>query len=324
MKQLTCEMCGSTDLLKQEGVFVCQTCGTKYSVEEAKKMMIEGTVQVEGTVKTKESDFVIRAGVLEKYNGESTKVIIPDSVKKIEMQAFKGLPIEEIVFPDDYPSVDMYACVTIGNGTTSIDYCSFKEFTNLISVILGNNIKNIGNSAFKGCTSLRNITIPNGVTSIGDWAFSGCSSLASIKIPSSVTSIGLRAFDGCSSLTSITIPDSVTSIDACAFVCCTGLTSITIPDSVTSIGQYAFADCKNLKSVVIPKGASIGTNVFNCCSKLEPTKLICESYSNTKIPKSSTFSNCGFVEKGYCANCAGKLEKKMFGKLVCPRCGMKY
>lgn len=51
MKPLTCEMCGSTNLLKQDGVFVCQSCGTKYSVEEAKKMMIEGTVAVEGTVK---------------------------------------------------------------------------------------------------------------------------------------------------------------------------------------------------------------------------------------------------------------------------------
>ena len=49
MKRLTCEMCGSTDLLKQDGVFVCQTCGTKYSVEEAKKMMIEGTVDVSGS-----------------------------------------------------------------------------------------------------------------------------------------------------------------------------------------------------------------------------------------------------------------------------------
>ena len=39
MKQLICEMCGSTDLVKQEGVFVCQECGCKYSVEEAKKMM---------------------------------------------------------------------------------------------------------------------------------------------------------------------------------------------------------------------------------------------------------------------------------------------
>ena len=51
MKQLTCEMCGGIDLMKQDGVFVCQNCGTKYSVEEAKKMMIEGTVEVQGTVK---------------------------------------------------------------------------------------------------------------------------------------------------------------------------------------------------------------------------------------------------------------------------------
>lgn len=47
MKQLKCEMCGSTDVLKQEGVFVCQNCGTKYSAEDAKKMMIEGTVKID-------------------------------------------------------------------------------------------------------------------------------------------------------------------------------------------------------------------------------------------------------------------------------------
>ena len=58
MKRLTCEMCGGTDLIKQDGVFVCQNCGIKYSVEEAKKMMIEGTVEVQGTVKVDNSDFV--------------------------------------------------------------------------------------------------------------------------------------------------------------------------------------------------------------------------------------------------------------------------
>ena len=51
MKRLTCEMCGSTDLVKQDGVFVCQSCGCKYSLEEARKMMVEGTVEVTGTVK---------------------------------------------------------------------------------------------------------------------------------------------------------------------------------------------------------------------------------------------------------------------------------
>lgn len=34
MKQLTCEMCGGTDLMKQDGAFVCQNCGMKYSLEE--------------------------------------------------------------------------------------------------------------------------------------------------------------------------------------------------------------------------------------------------------------------------------------------------
>ena len=55
MKKLTCEMCGSTDLMKQDGVFICESCGTKYSVEEAKKMMIEGTVEIAGTIKVDDS-----------------------------------------------------------------------------------------------------------------------------------------------------------------------------------------------------------------------------------------------------------------------------
>ena len=52
MKQLTCEMCGSTDILKQDGIFVCQACGCKYSIEEAKKLLVEvgGVVNVQGTV----------------------------------------------------------------------------------------------------------------------------------------------------------------------------------------------------------------------------------------------------------------------------------
>lgn len=58
MKQLRCEMCGGTDMMKQDGVFVCQNCGMKYSIEEAKKMMIEGTVDVQGTVKVDNTAFV--------------------------------------------------------------------------------------------------------------------------------------------------------------------------------------------------------------------------------------------------------------------------
>ncbi len=41
MKRIVCELCESTNLIKQNGMFVCQSCGTKYSLEDAKKMMVE-------------------------------------------------------------------------------------------------------------------------------------------------------------------------------------------------------------------------------------------------------------------------------------------
>ena len=52
MKPLTCELCGSNDVVKQDGYFVCQHCNTKYSVEEAKRMMVEGKVEVDGVATT--------------------------------------------------------------------------------------------------------------------------------------------------------------------------------------------------------------------------------------------------------------------------------
>ncbi|MCH5211435.1 MAG: hypothetical protein J1G06_00305 [Oscillospiraceae bacterium] len=39
MERLTCEMCGSTDMVKESEVFVCQRCGTKYSAENSQKII---------------------------------------------------------------------------------------------------------------------------------------------------------------------------------------------------------------------------------------------------------------------------------------------
>ena len=78
MKQLTCEMCGGTDLIKQDGAFVCQNCGMKYSVEEAKKMMIEGTVDVQGTVKVDNSAFV------QKYLSNARRALDKEDWEEVE------------------------------------------------------------------------------------------------------------------------------------------------------------------------------------------------------------------------------------------------
>ena len=61
MKAIQCELCGSNDLVKQNGVYVCQYCGTQYTIEEAKNLLrtAEGGIDVSGsTVKVDNSGFV--------------------------------------------------------------------------------------------------------------------------------------------------------------------------------------------------------------------------------------------------------------------------
>jgi len=41
MKAMVCELCGSNDFVKQDGMYACQSCGTKFTVEEARKLFID-------------------------------------------------------------------------------------------------------------------------------------------------------------------------------------------------------------------------------------------------------------------------------------------
>ena len=38
---LKCEMCSSNQIVKENGYYVCKSCGTQYSIDEAKKLLIE-------------------------------------------------------------------------------------------------------------------------------------------------------------------------------------------------------------------------------------------------------------------------------------------
>ena len=50
MRAIKCEICGGTDIIKQDGLFVCQYCGAKYSPEEVRKLA--GTVRIDRTGET--------------------------------------------------------------------------------------------------------------------------------------------------------------------------------------------------------------------------------------------------------------------------------
>lgn len=104
------------------------------------------------------NDFlVVGDGILISYKGNSSKVTIPENVKKIGANVFEG-------------------------------------HTEIVSVNIPYKVEEIGEEAFKGCTSLRSISGGNYIEKICDRAFLNCP-LESIRIPESVRSIGLRAFD---------------------------------------------------------------------------------------------------------------------------------
>ena len=234
-------------------------------------------------------DFVIENGVLMKYTGNETNVVIPEGVTSIGGWAFSRCTgLTNIEIPDS---------------VTSIGDNAFRDCENLTSITIPDSVTSIGGYAFRGCTSLTSITIPDSVTSIGIFAFSGCSGLESIVvdednpvydsrngcnaiietktnkliagcsntlIPNSVTSIGDNAFEYCIGLTSVTIPDSVTSIGWHAFYGCSGLTHLTIPDSVCEIDDAAFSHCTGLTAVNISSNLkTIHENLFYYCTALK-------------------------------------------------------
>ena len=129
MKQLTCEMCGSTDVIKQNGVFVCQSCGTKYSVEEAKRMIFEGAIEVQGTVKVDNSAFV------EKYLANARRAKQKEDWEEVE----KYYNMVEQTAPENIEAVFYSSYAKARSSLQSDDYfkqkASFEVLGNSISII---------------------------------------------------------------------------------------------------------------------------------------------------------------------------------------------
>ncbi|HET6559380.1 MAG TPA: leucine-rich repeat protein, partial [Prolixibacteraceae bacterium] len=154
----------------------------------------------------------------------------------------------------------------------STDY-SFRNMTNLTSIILPSTTTMLGSNAFEGCTSLTNIVIPSSVISINDYVFKDCKSLTSITIPSSVVDLGYGLFSGCSSLASVELPEGIITLGG-TFEECTSLRNIKLPVSLKEIGSETFLNCSSLTGIEIPSMVtSIGSAAFSGCTALSAASL---------------------------------------------------
>lgn len=243
---------------------------------------------------TADSGFEIENGVLKSYTGPGGKVVIPNSVKEIGSYAFH--------------SRDDITDISIPNTVKKIDINAFR-CDSLTSITIPASVTEIGDPIIenpnltRGCSKVAEINVdPDNriFTSKDGVLFSKDMSqliecptgkMGTYAIPDGVKRIYDRAFWMCTGLTNITIPDSVAKIGFWAFAE-TSIEGITIPDSVIEIRQGAFTGCKNLTSITIPASVTeVGGLQFQSCSALreinvDPDNPACASVDGVLYSKS--------------------------------------
>ncbi len=229
------------------------------------------------------------------YLSGLTSVVIPDSVTRIEENAFaqveltvdgtrlvpnKGIStIKEIIFEGNKPSMDE----TSFYGINELQICYYTNTTGWTNTIrnrdndkviyfitpleilpFNNNNYTTSQTPTPTLTAINNI-LPSGIIYIPYFA--------------NINTIdGNTSTDVCKSIIqfgedynyNITIPQTITSINSCAFKNALGLTSINFksPSYISNIGENAFNNT-GLENITIPKSiVSLGKFCFDSSSKL--------------------------------------------------------
>lgn len=193
-------------------------------------------------LRQEKGDFEITPdGVLKKYRGKDTDVVIPDRIREIGDAAFVDMKgVERMIMEEeDYDAPEMVT-LTIPDSVTKIRGYAFAYCLNLEEVNLPDSVASIGDRAFEGCESLKEIRLPSGLHEIEDYTFFLCENLRSVIIPEGVRKIGEGAFRDCD-LKRVVLPEGLESIGKEAFLGCE-LRKVVIPESVTEIGEDAFPE----------------------------------------------------------------------------------
>lgn len=151
------------------------------------------------------------------FNPSLKTINLPNSLKRIEPNAFEGCGLEgDLVIPG------------------YIEYLGD-------SIFLGN--KNLNGT----------LTIEEGIKEIPMLCFTRCNFSGHLEIPKSVVKIGLNAFRGNENLTSLKLNEGLKFIDDYAFEECSSLTGeLTIPRTVNVVGESIF-NLTNFSKIYVPK-----------------------------------------------------------------------
>lgn len=199
------------------------------------------------------------------YKCESLKnITLPTNLVKMSGTAtFQGcMELESITLPS------ALKFDTLSNHST------FRDCTNLKTIVNNATWTVIPNQMFNGCTALEAFTIPATVTEIGQTVFNNCP-ITTITIPASVTKIGSSAFKG-TQITTLTIPATVDNIGGTLYtVPKTGnkLKTLTIEGNPTTISDNAFKGVTSIETVNLPLLEKTGVSMFEGCTGITSVSM---------------------------------------------------
>ena len=102
MQAIRCELCGSQDIVKEDGLFVCRNCKTKYSPDEARKLV--GTVKIDNS-ETVENLFTLARRAFQTRNYADAEryytMILPEAPDNVEACFFKEISKAMAIGPAD-------------------------------------------------------------------------------------------------------------------------------------------------------------------------------------------------------------------------------
>ena len=254
-----CPSCGANIQLP-EGASrcFCTYCGNQIIFQEA----VAKKMEIEGTVATRAADFDIQAGCLIGYHGESTDVVLPQTVRTFGQYAFKNQRITSITLPRviDWMDYDQFRSIpTLRALNYEYEGANARSFNGVFYSLKDRElviypaayraeeyriVEGTKKITITGNPFLRRLTIGAGIEDVTLKDLAGLESVIFEESPGTFPTIVIK---GCKSLATLGLPAS--GITSLTLEQCDALGSLSLPGFVQNL---RLANCSALTHVDCP------------------------------------------------------------------------
>lgn len=242
----------------------------------------------------KEKKSVIENGMLKKYFGDKTNIVIPEGVEVIAEHAVVAPSAIRLTIPESVVEIHKEAFIGMHHLESITVDPENKRYRSVDNCLIDTGYKDVILVAKNGI-----IPCDNTVTHIKSGAFCSMNEPVNVVIPANIGYIETEAFANCNDIESITVDpenryyysENNCLISKASREVVLGCKNSVIPESknVIAIGKSAFNSQEYLEKIRIPDNIrTIKEKAFYCCTNLKNIKLS----ENLRSIEESAFEHC--------------------------------